>query len=77
MQRDGRSYDRHLLKRTRADVTSFSRREFPYCCNKIIGDVTDFELLDEVIGNGEYDAVINAIGILKSGRRRKKSLAVL
>ena len=59
------------------DVTSFSRREFPYCCNKIIGDVTDFELLDEVIGNGEYDAVINAIGILNRDAEEKKSLAVL
>jgi dTDP-4-dehydrorhamnose reductase len=58
------------------DVTAFSRRKFEYC-NNIIGDITDFALLKNVIEEGKYDAVINAIGILNKDAEDNKSLAVL
>jgi dTDP-4-dehydrorhamnose reductase len=58
------------------DVTAFSRREFGYCEN-IIGDITDFDFLSKVIKDGNYDAVINAIGILNQAAEERKSRAVL
>lgn len=64
------------LKETGHDVTAFSRRRFEYC-NNIIGDVTNFPYLKNVINEGNYDAVINAIGILNKDAEDNKSLAVL
>jgi dTDP-4-dehydrorhamnose reductase len=58
------------------DVTAFSRRGFKYC-NNIIGDVTNFPYLKDVIFEGNYDAVINAIGILNKDADDNKALAVL
>jgi dTDP-4-dehydrorhamnose reductase len=58
------------------DVTALSRREFKYCKN-IIGDVTDFKFLTKVIEEGNFDAVINAIGILNKDAENNKSDAVL
>ncbi len=58
------------------DVTAFSRSKFNYCRN-ITGDIRDFEFVRRVIQEGIYDAVINAIGILKEGAEENKSLAVL
>jgi dTDP-4-dehydrorhamnose reductase len=58
------------------DVTAFSRKKFEYC-NNIIGDVTNFGLLKSVIEEGDYDAVINAIGILNQDAEDNKSMAVL
>lgn len=45
------------------DVTAFSRKPFPFC-NWIQGDAFDTEYLRAVIVNGDYDAVINCIGLL-------------
>lgn len=64
------------LKEVGHDVTAFSRRRFDYC-NSIIGDVTNFPYLKNVIIEGNYDAVINAIGILNKDAEDNKSLAVL
>lgn len=64
------------LKEVGHDVTTFSRRRFEYC-NNIIGDVTNFPYLKNVIIEGNYDAVINAIGILNKDAEDNKSLAVL
>lgn len=58
------------------EVTGFSRRSFGYCDN-IIGDITDFKLLKDIIDGGEFDAVINAIGILNKDAEDNKSDAVL
>jgi dTDP-4-dehydrorhamnose reductase len=58
------------------DVTAFSRKKFEYC-NNIIGDVTNFDLLKSIIEEGDYDAVINAIGILNQDAEDNKSMAVL
>lgn len=58
------------------DVTAFNRRNFEYC-NNIIGDVTNFDSLKSVIREGNYDAVINAIGILNQDAEDNKLMAVL
>ncbi len=57
------------------DVTAFSRRKFEYC-NNIIEDITNFDLLKSIIEQGNYDAVINAIGILNQDAEDNKSMAV-
>lgn len=63
------------LKEAGHDVTAFSRSNFDYCKN-IIGDITDFKLLRKYIHEGNYDAVINAIGLLNSEAEEKKAMAV-
>lgn len=58
------------------DVTAFSRSKVDYCKN-INGDITDFEKLKNIINEGQYDAIINAIGILNQDAEDHKSNAVL
>ena len=58
------------------DVTSFSRTKVDYCKN-INGDITNFSELKKLIVEGQYDAVINAIGILNQDAENNKSNAVL
>ncbi|OLO42361.1 NAD(P)-dependent oxidoreductase [Alkalihalophilus pseudofirmus] len=57
------------------DITTFSRKPFPYCKN-IIGDVTDISFLERVVIDGSYDAVINCIGILNQDAELNKHNAV-
>lgn len=64
------------LKESGHDVTAFSRSKFKYCYN-IIGDITDFFSLNKIITEGEYDGIINAIGILNHDAEKNKSLAIL
>lgn len=64
------------LKEGGHDLTAFSRRRFEHC-NNVIGDITDFAYLKNIILEGKYDAVINAIGILNNAAEENKSLAVL
>ncbi len=58
------------------DVIAFSRSKVDYCKN-INGDITDFENLEKLINEGQYDAIINAIGILNQDAEDHKSNAVL
>lgn len=58
------------------DVTAFSRSKVDYCKN-INGDITNFENLKKIINEGQYDAIINAIGILNQDAEQHKSNAVL
>jgi dTDP-4-dehydrorhamnose reductase len=58
------------------DVTAFSRSRVDYCKN-INGDITDFESINNIISEGQYDAIINAIGILNQDAEDNKSNAVL
>jgi len=58
------------------DVTAFSRSKVDYCKN-INGDITDFKNLKKIINEGQYDAIINAIGILNQDAEDHKSNAVL
>lgn len=64
------------LKEQGYDVTVFARRHIDYC-KCIIGDVTDFEELREIITQGKYDAIINAIGLLNQDAEENKAKAVL
>lgn len=57
-------------------VTAFSRRKFKYC-NNIIRDIRDFNFLRNVIEEGNFDAIINAIGILNKDAEDNKSLTIL
>lgn len=57
------------------DVTGFSRNisnDFKY----IIGDVTNKELVEKVIKEGEYDTIINCIGILNNFAEENPEMAV-
>ena len=58
------------------DVTAFSRSKVEYF-NNINGDITDFENLKKIIIEGQYDAIINAIGILNQDAEDNKSTTVL
>ena len=58
------------------DVTAFSRSKVYYCKN-VNGDITDFQNLKNLINEGQYDAIINAIGILNQDAEDHKSNAVL
>lgn len=64
------------LKESGHYVTSFSRGKLEYC-SSIIGDVLKFDILHKIITDGQYDAVINAIGILNQDAENNKSNAVL
>jgi dTDP-4-dehydrorhamnose reductase len=64
------------LKEKGYEVTGFSRRKFKYCEN-INGDITDLNLLKSVIEVGDFNAVINAIGILNKDADNNKAHAVL
>ncbi len=63
------------LKEQGHNVIVFVRRPFRFC-KDIIGDVTDFKLLEEVIKKGEFDAVINCVGILNKSAEANKYQAV-
>lgn len=58
------------------NVTVFSRSKIDYCKN-INGDITDFESIKIILIECQYDAVINAIGILNQDAEDNKSMAVL
>ena len=58
------------------NVVAFSRSKFQYVDN-INGDVRDFDLLQKIIVTGEYDAVVNAIGILNKDADDDKPRAIL
>ena len=58
------------------DVTAFSRKKFLYC-NNVNGDITDFELIRKLIHENNYDAIVNAVGILNQDAENNKSYAVL
>ncbi|MFD1927502.1 SDR family oxidoreductase [Sporosarcina siberiensis] len=64
------------FKEANYDITIFSRGKVDYC-QYIIGDITDLKKLEEIIVEGEYDVVINAIGILNQDAEDNKSTAVL
>lgn len=64
------------FKETGHEVVAFSRHEFKYCTN-INEDVTNFTFLKSILEKGDYDAVINAVGLLNKDAEQNKSLAVL
>jgi len=64
------------FKESGYDVTVFSRKKISYCKN-INGDVTNFKELKNIINSTQYDAVINAVGILNQDADDNKANAVL
>lgn len=64
------------LKERGHDVTGFARSESPFIPT-VIGDASDMEAVRMAVGKGEYDAVINAIGILNQFAENNKATAAL
>lgn len=59
------------------EVTGFARQQSPFLAHSIIGDASDMDLLKKYISEGEYDAVINCIGLLNQFAEENKAIAVL
>jgi dTDP-4-dehydrorhamnose reductase len=57
------------------DVTAFSMSPFPYC-NNIIGNAFETETFQRMLLEGEYDVVINCIGLLNQVAETNPSKAV-
>ncbi|HHU95635.1 MAG: sugar nucleotide-binding protein [Erysipelotrichaceae bacterium] len=57
------------------NVTAYSMQPFPYC-NNIIGNALETEKFKNVLLEGNYDVVINCIGILNQVADENRSLAV-
>lgn len=59
------------------NVEGFARQVSKLLGTTIIGDVTDFKLLANTIKNGNYDAIINCVGILNQYAERDVSSSIL
>jgi len=57
------------------DVTAFSKSSFPYCKN-INGDAMDKTFVTTMLKEGNYDVVINCIGVLNQECDREPSKAI-
>lgn len=57
------------------DVTTYTRRFFPYGTN-IVGDVHNVDLLFSTIQNGSFEVIINCVGVLNRSCEEKMSEAV-
>ncbi len=57
------------------DVTGFARKKLSFV-NTIVGDAFDLNFLKGVITVGNYDVIVNAIGILNQQAEEKKDDAV-
>lgn len=62
------------LKEQGHEVTGFSRNKIDHC-KSIVGDARDTESVREIIKAGNYDTVINCIGILNQYAEQNKELA--
>lgn len=58
------------------DVTSYSLIEMEYC-NSIVADVTDWEKVKNVVASGNYDAVINCVGLLNENANNNIDKSIL
>lgn len=63
------------LKEQGHKVTALTRTPFSYCEN-IMADVTNLKLIGEIINTGNYDAVVNCIGILNQDAENNMHQAV-
>ena len=59
------------------DVVGFARSASHSLKNTIIGDATDLQFIKRIIEDGNYDAVINCIGLLNQFAENNKAKAVL
>lgn len=59
------------------EVVGFARQQSQLLDSTIIGDASDMALIKKVIEEGNYDAVINCIGLLTQFAENNKAMAVL
>ena len=59
------------------EVVGFARQQSKLLDSTIIGDASDMALIKKVIEEGNYDAVINCIGLLNQFAENNKAMAVL
>lgn len=59
------------------EVVGFARQQSELLDNTIIGDASDMPLIKRTIDEGEFDAVINCIGLLNQFAEDNKAMAVL
>jgi dTDP-4-dehydrorhamnose reductase len=57
-------------------VTTFSRRKFLLCEANVVGDVHDLTTLRNVVAGGEFDTIVNCIGVLNDAAEVDKAEAV-
>lgn len=57
------------------DVTAYSMRPFPYCSN-IVGNAFETEKFKSMLVDGNYDLVINCIGLLNQVADNNPAMAV-
>ena len=58
------------LKERGHRVVGFSRRGVPFLDEQVVGDARDEALLGEAIGEGEFDVVVNCVGVLNRHAER-------
>lgn len=63
------------LKEQGHDVTGFARNKSKFV-KTIVGDAFDGKLVEKVVGSGNYDSVVNCIGILNQNAEENKYAAV-
>ena len=63
------------LKENGNCVEGYARSSSPYI-DTVIGDVNNVELLKKTVVNGNYDSVINCVGLLNQFAEKNKSQAV-
>lgn len=65
------------LKESAHQVVGFARQASKLLEATVIGDVTDFQLLESTVKNGNFDAVINCIGLLNQFAERDITSSIL
>lgn len=58
-------------------VTGFARTRSTLLDYTFVGDASDFSLIRDIINKGNYDAVINCIGLLNQFAEQNKPMAIL
>lgn len=58
-------------------VVGFARQKSELLNETIIGDASDMALIKQVVIEGQYDAIINSIGLLNQFAENNKAMAVL
>ena len=59
------------------DVVGFARKQSLLLDQTILGDAANSSLVYEIVKEGNFDAVINCVGLLNQQAEQQKSMAVL
>ena len=59
------------------EVVGFARQQSALLDTTVVGDASDFPLIQKTIEEGSFDAVINCIGLLNQFAEENKAMAVL